>query len=198
MAHEYASIGELLSWETVADTDDNPSMAIALEAASRQIDRYCGRRFWLDDTATPRYFSPLRDGSVPVADIGDAAGVLVAVDQGANGSYWQAWTVDVDFFLAPRDAAAAGEPWTELRFPTWGTKRWPCGEDSVRVTARWGWPAIPADIKQATLIQAARLLKRKDSPLGVAGETGVSVARIANLDPDAEALVAMFRLLVVA
>ncbi|MDX2921298.1 hypothetical protein PV370_25695, partial [Streptomyces sp. NE06-03C] len=59
----------------------------------------------------------------------------------------------------------------------------------VQVTARWGWPAVPDEIVQATLIQAARLYKRKDSPEGVTGSAEWGVVRLSRRDPDVWALI---------
>jgi hypothetical protein len=64
----------------------------------------------------------------------------------------------------------------------------------VKVTAVFGWPAVPIAITQATIIQASRIYKRLESPLGVAGfgDLGaISVTR--DLDPDVAQLVAPYR-----
>jgi hypothetical protein len=47
----------------------------------------------------------------------------------------------------------------------------------------------PTHIEQATLIQAARLYKRRNSPEGVAGFGEMGVVRVSTLDPDVEALI---------
>jgi hypothetical protein len=39
----------------------------------------------------------------------------------------------------------------------------------VRDTARWGWTAVPAPVKEATLALAEETFKMKDAPFGVAG-----------------------------
>jgi hypothetical protein len=65
----------------------------------------------------------------------------------------------------------------------------------VRVTALWGWSAVPPAIEQATLLQASRLLIRRDSPYGVAGspEAGTEIRLLARLDPDVDVAVAPYR-----
>ena len=40
---------------------------------------------------------------------------------------------------------------------------------SVQVTAAWGWSAIPDEVKQAALIKAGALFRRKDSLEGILG-----------------------------
>jgi hypothetical protein len=69
-------------------------------------------------------------------------------------------------------------------------------EALVRVTGVWGWPAVPTAIKQATIIQASRIYKRLDSPLGIAGFGDLGAIRIGRaLDPDVEQLVTPYRIM---
>lgn len=55
--------------------------------------------------------------------------------------------------------------------------------------------AVPASINLATLIQAARFVKRRDAPFGVAGspDMGNELRLLARLDPDVLVLVANHR-----
>jgi hypothetical protein len=52
--------------------------------------------------------------------------------------------------------------------------------------------AVPAAIRQATVILAMRLFKRLDAPLGMISNDLGSM-RVGRFDPDVEALVAPFR-----
>jgi hypothetical protein len=64
----------------------------------------------------------------------------------------------------------------------------------VRITGVWGWVSIPTAVKQATILQASRIFKRNDSPLGVAGFGDMGVVRVgARLDPDVQHLVDPYR-----
>jgi hypothetical protein len=64
----------------------------------------------------------------------------------------------------------------------------------VQVTAVFGWPAIPEPVTQATIIQASRIFKRYDSPLGVAGFGDLGAIRVSRyLDPDMAQLVEPYR-----
>jgi hypothetical protein len=66
----------------------------------------------------------------------------------------------------------------------------------VKVTGSWGWSAVPTSIKQATIIQAARIFKRNDSPLGVAGFGDFGVMRVSgSIDADVRQLIEPYRLL---
>ncbi len=184
-----ADLKEMLGIET-ADTTRNTLLTRALSSASRSIDRTTGRRFDLDESATARTYNP-GSRAVPgesgerliVDDIGDAIGLVV--ETGAGGS----WTDVIGYETAPENALSRGRPVTTLVLPA-GT--WGCGTTRVRVTARWGWPAIPDDIVQAALLQAARLFKRKDSPEGVTGSAEWGVIRLSRRDPDVWALIEHF------
>lgn len=52
---------------------------------------------------------------------------------------------------------------------------------------------VPAAIKLATLIQATRLMKRRDSPEGALGFADVGVIRLSGKDPDVAALLEPFK-----
>jgi hypothetical protein len=65
----------------------------------------------------------------------------------------------------------------------------------VQVTATWGWTAVPATIKKATLLQASRFYKRRDAPFGVAGspDMGSEMRLLAKVDPDVEVMLGDYR-----
>jgi hypothetical protein len=183
VANEYADLGTLKRQLGLDDTDDSRDALLeqALTAASRSIDRACGRRFWLDGTTVQRIYRPHGrtviepDGTaLLVDDIGSSTGLVVESGSAA------AWSTLTGWEALPDNALAIGRPITGLlRFGSWGI-----GTNRVRVTARYGWPAIPDEIVQATLIQANRLFKRKDSPEGITGSAEWGVVRLSRRDPD--------------
>jgi hypothetical protein len=89
-----------------------------------------------------------------------------------------------------------GQDWVFTEIRAIGDYLWPIlnGEALVKITGIWGWPSVPITIKQATIIQASRIFKRLDSPLGVAGFGDLGVMRVSSaLDPDVAQLVMPFR-----
>ena len=62
-------------------------------------------------------------------------------------------------------------------------------------SAKWGWSAVPAAAHSATLLQMARIIKRRDAPFGVAGspDMGNELRLLAQMDPDAKLLCASIR-----
>ena len=91
--------------------------------------------------------------------------------------------VDTDFYLAPE----TGPPWDVLRS---NGLTFPVGAQTVTVTARWGWEAVPTEITQATKIIAARLFRRpREAAFGVAALGFDSGAvYVARTDPDVDML----------
>jgi hypothetical protein len=188
---DLATLKAQINVET-ADTSRDVLLTGALSAASRSIDKECGRRFYLDDDPVARVYRPNRrlvlddDGEwIVTDDIGDLAGLVI--ETGTVGS----WTVATGVETGPDNAIVRGRPVTALLRPAgvWGIY---APTSRVRVTARWGWPAVPDEIVQATMILAARLYRRKDSPEGVTGSAEWGVVRLSRTDPDVYALIKDF------
>ncbi|MEU6279503.1 head-tail connector protein [Streptomyces sp. NPDC047028] len=186
MATEYATLDELKAQMGIEtdDTTRDTLLSKALTAASRGIDRATGRRFWLDDAPTARTYRLHQricreeDGDVLlVDDIGDTTGMTVESASTGGGTF----TAVTRYETTPDNAIVDGYPVTGLLQPLtiWGT-----AFTRIRVTAKFGWPAVPDDVAQACLIQASRLFKRKDSPEGVMGSAEWGVVRLSRRDPD--------------
>ncbi|MCP3817830.1 phage gp6-like head-tail connector protein [Streptomyces sp. A3M-1-3] len=192
MANEYADLATLKLSLGVEPGDITRDTLLnkALTAASRSIDASTGRRFYLDATGTARTYNP--NGRVVcdeagvrllVDDIGTAAGLVV--ETGSAGAF----TAVTDYETTPDNALVRGRPVTGLLRTAVG---WGAGATRVRITARWGWPVVPTEVEQATVIQASRLYKRKDSPEGVTGSAEWGVVRLSRRDPDVWALIEHF------
>lgn len=195
----YATLAELKQFVGIpdADTVDNATLTLALDAASGQVDNYCDRTFTADGSVTTRDYRIDNTGIVDVDPISTTTGLIVQSDDNNDGTFETTWTLGTDYRLEPINAAAAGVPWD--RIVTLGTRWFPklAYRPAVRVTAKFGWPGgtAPAAVKNAALIQASRLWKRKDAPFGVAGsvEFGSEMRLLAKLDPDVESLLRPYR-----
>lgn len=178
-----------------SDTADDTRLELAIAAASRQIDAHCGRRFWQDGTVKVREYYPDSPMICQVDDISTTNGLIVQVDDNDDGTYPTTLTLGTHFILLPLNAAdeVPVQPFTELRIvDTDGATPFPLRHlfPGVRVTAKFGWPAVPDDVTKACLVQASQLFKASDAVFGAAqfGEAGVALRVQARLNPMAEAL----------
>lgn len=177
ITHGYTDLATFKAYMGIAVSTLDDQLSMAINAASRSIDNYCQRRFWLDASAVARTYVPQTLTSIEFDDdIGDASSVIIKTDASGDGSFETTWAAS-DYELLPVNAAFAfpeAEPWTAIRavgtktFP-WLVNTWLTRLDRVQITAKWGWPAVPDAVTQSCLIKAARLFHRKDSPQGIAG-----------------------------
>jgi len=140
-----------------------------ITAASRRVDSICGRQFGPHvGAATVRYFRPLSCDLVYIDDAYEIT--VVAADNDNSGNYATAWTT-ADYETDPANGIGpdgqSGWPVIALRaiktlaFPSWWGRR------PVKVTAKWGWVAIPADVIEATHLLTHRLYYEVSVPGGV-------------------------------
>lgn len=188
---DYCTTLELAAYARIpsGDTLDDVQIGLAIAAASRAVDLYTARQFGLTGSAVARTYSysgVCIDGrrALSIDDVQTTTGLAVALDFDGDGTFEETLTYGTDFDLWPHNAAADGKPWTHLVARAGVTL--PCRARGVQVTANWGWSAVPDAVKQATLVQANRLLKRRDAAFGVTGspEMGGELRLLAALDPD--------------
>lgn len=190
----YATLVQLKSYllgeaEAAEDTLDDDELTDALASASQEIDDHCGRRFSADDVATARRIARDRilRGTAWIDDFHTTTGLIVATDDGDDGTYSTTWAAS-DYELEPLDGIVDGVPgWPYYRIVPVASRCWPrCTRRApLRVTAKWGWAAVPAPVHQACLIMAAETHKLRTAPFGVAGFGQYGHIRVRN-NPMAE------------
>lgn len=189
----YASLNEVKAALHITDSVDDALIEMATEAASRLIDGYANRSFYSTGTAT-RYYAAQDDFLVEIDDLAGTA-ITLQTANNADGVYDVTWATD-DYQLEPLNGFADGMAWPYTRIRAIGDYLWPMsgGEALIKITGVWGWPSVPIAIKQACIIQASRIFKRLDSPLGVAGFGDMGALRVSRyLDPDVEQLAMPYR-----
>jgi hypothetical protein len=181
-----------------ADTLDDDLIDNCVGAASRLIDGYCNRRFWQSGTAEARIFQAEDSFYCSIDDIAGTALTLKSSTQ-ADGTFDLTWSRS-DYQLEPLNGNLDGLTWSYDKIRAVGDYLFPTvnanyGEQAlVQVTAIFGWPSVPEPVTQATIIQASRIFKRYDSPLGVAGFGDLGAIRVSRyLDPDMAQLVEPYR-----
>jgi hypothetical protein len=190
----YATLADVKAALRITDSIDDSLLETAIESASRLVDGFAGRNFYPNGTAT-RFFTPEDTIVCEIDDLISLSSLVVSAD--LDGVFDQTWTA-TDYQLEPLNGRAdglTGWPATRIRAVgdyVFGTN---IGEASVRVTGTWGWSAAPVAVKQATIIQASRIFKRLDSPLGVLSAPDLGYIRVGTrLDPDVQQLVEPYRL----
>lgn len=186
----YCTLKEIKSALRVTDSLDDPLLSMAVESASRLIDSYTSRTFY-SVTSSTRLFVP-QDNFV--CEIDDAIAIsLVEVNDDSGWETWQTASYQKEPLNGIVDGLT-GYPTTRLRAIADQLFVKLAEEATVRVTATWGFATIPTAVKQATIIQASRIYKRLDSPLGVAGFGDLGAIRVSSrLDPDVAQLVDPYR-----
>ena len=181
-----------------ADTIDDDLIDNCVGAASRLIDGYCNRRFWQTGTAEARVYQAEDSFYCSIDDIAGTALTLKTSTQ-ADGTFDVTWKVS-DYQLEPLNGNLDGLTWSYDKIRAVGDYLFPTvnanyGDQAlVQVTAIFGWPSVPEPVTQATIIQASRIFKRYDSPLGVAGFGDLGAIRVSRfLDPDMAQLVEPYR-----
>jgi hypothetical protein len=199
IANGYATLAQIKSALRIAsgDATDDALLEMAVESASRLIDAYCGRNFILAGTAT-RYYNT---ENPYVVQIDDARSITsVETSTGLDGVYDTTWTIGTaggqgDAQPEPINDYLGGVVWPYTRIRAIGDYTFPTGpENSIKVTAVFGWPNIPVTVTQATILQSSRIFTRLQSPLGVAGFGDMGIMRVSRgLDPDVVQLVEGYR-----
>lgn len=155
----YVTLPEMKRYLGIGDTDtaDDERLASALDSVSREIESVCGRVFTTALTATVRTYTAGELGYLRTDDFYTTTGLLVDGVAYASSS----WT------LYPRNGINNGQtgwPYNRIR----ALSGWSCGTD-VAITAKWGWPAVPAPVVEACKIAASDTFGLKDARFGVAG-----------------------------
>ncbi|MGW6255416.1 hypothetical protein [Streptomyces sp. NPDC055085] len=155
----------------------------SLGSVSAEIEAFCGRQFNkpAGDVVSTRLFAPDSWHTLTVDDFYTTGGLVVEVDAGGSGTFT---ALDpADFELEPVNGIVDGRygwPYNRIRlvggtrFPTCTGRR----KYTVRVTAAWGWAAVPEPVKTACRIMAEETWKLKDAPFGVLGLGEFGVVRV--------------------
>lgn len=174
-----------------SDTIDDSLLEKAVNSASRLIDGYANRSFYNGGTAT-RIYAP-QDAYVTQFD---DLQTLTTLESSSDGDGFDTTWTSNQYQLEPLNGISDGltTPYTRVRAVDDLTFLTNGEEATVRITGVWGWSAVPDAISQACVIQAERIFKRLDSPLGVAGFGDMGVVRVTSrLDGDVAQLVEPYR-----
>lgn len=185
----YVPVDDLKRHLSVTSSDWDVKLGETLDAVKAWIDAYCCRSF--DQTTEERLFDTENRRVLTLGVRNDLVSVdTLATDTNGDGTHDTTWATS-DYQLLPINPTGPEQrPYSEVRAvgsnlfpsPTWTGRR-----GLVSVTGTWGWPEVPEPVREATLIQAARVFKRREAPEGVLGFDQFGTVRVSGRpDPDVQ------------
>lgn len=178
----------------------NTKFEYTIEAASRLIDKYTGRRFY--NVPETRYYT---SDDIQVLETDDFTSVnALKTDTNGDGTYETTWNT-TDYNLWPYNASLDGKPYMAIEVAEGSNYdfgiAYPKG---VLLSANFGYvsgtqaaTAAPDLIHQACLMISLRYLERKNTILGIAGNLQLGEKRVLipdiTLDPDIKTMLDGFR-----
>jgi hypothetical protein len=191
IANGYCTLSQIKAAARITDAVDDSLLEMAVESASRMIDAECDRNFYASGTAT-RDFTPNDLYTVDTDDLTS----IVSVKLDDTGDLTFPITIAAtDYQTEPLNQRVSGNPYPIYRLrmigdyllPVWGRQA------TVRIEGVYGFTPTPIQVTQACVIQASRIFKRLDSPLGVAGFGDMGAIRVGKVDPDVAMLIRPFK-----
>lgn len=190
----YASPESVKSRLGDSETVDDQEYRSACGAVSNWIDEWC-QDFFGRVTAT-RTFEVVTPYEVNCGSL--VSITTLKTDSGGDGTFETTWqTTDYELFPYNPSTGRETKPYNKIRavgslvFPMlYGglTRR-----DQVQIVGVFGWPAVPAAVREAALILAVDQFKLKDSPFGVAGFGAEGFAVRVKQNPQALSLLQPYR-----
>lgn len=167
---------------SATDTNSDALLEQIIESASRTIDSDAGQYFYISATDETKYFeSEYSDKlflSEPLVSI-----TTLATDIADSRTYADVWTT-ADYDLTPFNAAAKSRPYTAIVRRANSAFYFPPYHKGIKIVGIFGWPTVPAKIKQACVLLTMRLFKRLSTPLGVASMAALGEVQISIKDKD--------------
>lgn len=190
----YCLLTDLKAALSITDANDDTSLSVIIESASRSIDNETGRRFWKSGSDETRLYTAKDAMKLQIDDL--VSVTSIATDYGSRG-YGYAWTSSM-YDLWPFNAAymADPEPYREIRVvPFQTTYTFPVGvAKGVKIIGLFGWPGVPRLVNQACIQQSLRWFTRLSTPLGSSSMSalGKQTMSIPELDPDVREMLSTF------
>jgi Flp pilus assembly protein TadG len=195
LTNAYCTLADVKAALRITDTLDDSLIENSINSASRMIDQYCNRYFYSTAAGEVRYYQATDGYTCWIDDVQSVSNLKTSSTDPLI--FDTTWAIG-DYQLQPSNGKANGSysPFTcivatdNYLFPVWAEIA------LVQVTGQFGWAVTPDPIKFATIIQASRLFKRLESPLGVAGVSDMGIMRVgSNMDGDVAQLCNPYRLL---
>jgi hypothetical protein len=149
----YATLAQFKAAVGITDSTDDAALQNVLDATDTLIDLYCDRKTGFGTATETRYYTAEAYDYVLTDDL--VSVTTLTTDDLENGTYSTTWTANTDFQLTPKNYALDGLPYTGISRSNAFTKNFPKGIFlGVKVVGVFGFPALPAAVTQAAIIQA--------------------------------------------
>jgi hypothetical protein len=176
----YVDAADLKDRLGITDDADAVRMDGAVLAASRGIEKFCGRQFNDAGVVSTRVFNASTRYMAYVDDFSTITGLIVKTDDDDDGVFERTWTAS-DYELRPLNGVVDGEagwPFWKIHHvgPNWCFPQF--RRAGLQVTARWGWASVPGAVSEACRIAAEEIFKLRDTPFGIGGYGDFGVIRV--------------------
>ncbi len=143
MANTYVTLDVLKgpSGLNITGSSEDGRLVAVAEAASRLVDRYCNRHFYV--VRATRRFDGNGAARLLLPDLVRVDDGGVRTDEGRHGTFGTEWDAG-DYVLLPRNADPEGggepRPYTSIEVSGRGARHaWPAGRGTVQIAGEWGW-----------------------------------------------------------
>lgn len=162
----YVSLTEMTDFLRSTIVADEVETSAATAAAEAAINAYCQRVFTVPTDDSVRTFVANSWDLLRVHDIANTTDLAIV----NNGSTLTA--SDYQLETSPGVTSQIGVdgrtwPWSYIRILSGHWERSTSSEALISITARWGWPAVPAEVEMATKLLARDYLLARDTSFGI-------------------------------
>lgn len=155
----YCTLTEFKSYKNIDSINaaDDTVIEGIIESISRLIDGEVKRHFY--QVTEARYYSATDLDILYCDDIATTTGLEIKSSLNSDGTYSYTWAT-TDYNLRPY-TPKTGWPYTHIEISDFGLYSFDKYKKGNKITATWGWPAIPKDIKNVCMSEAmSQYLKR--------------------------------------
>ena len=190
----YATLAQFKAAVGITDTTDDTALQNVLDATDTLIDLHCDRKTGFGTASETRYYTPENYNYVLVDDL--VSVTTLQTDDNADGTYETTWSSATDYKLAPINAALDGWPYDVIETSVTVPRSFPKNVYlGVRLTGVFGFPAVPAAVTQAAIIQANAVWSSRTAPFAVVGsqDLGGILRMTRALHPEAALILEPYR-----
>jgi hypothetical protein len=189
LTNGYCTLAQLKASDVLnfSNTTHDEVLETIIEAVSRLIDNATARQFY--SSSETRYYTATDNYMLEVDDIASTSGITIETDLNGDGVYEYTWSA-TDYNVGGYNDIAKGWPISQIETTPQGLYTFPKLRHSTKITAAFGWAAVPKTVTLACIMQSQREYRRFDTILGVSGATaiGTTTLTMPSLDPDVEKL----------